>query len=301
MSNCNDLKPCRDLTSKKIEIYIQFADSVEKIMHELKFGLESCKKSRDFDLLDIRKTIVDWQDLNDDFSKSTITHGFGRMFFEDPRDNNFILTSSGVNALSPIPLGNTNSRPLFKNWDDEQWWGDQGLTSECVAYAWIHWLEDGPTYQKPIPNPILNPNTVYKQAQLVDEWPGENYNGTSIRAGAKVLQSLGYISRYNWITNVNVLASTVLNLGPVVCGTWWYAGMMTPNRRTGLITTSGRRLGGHAFVITGVDTRTRLFRIKNSWGRHWGINGRAFISYTDMAKLISQQGEICFATEIAKP
>ena len=76
--------------------------------------------------------------------------------------------------------------------------------------------------------------------------------------------------------------------------------MFNPNRRTGLISVRGRLAGGHAYIINGVDTRRQLFRIKNSWGRNWGLNGRAFISFRDMQTLIRLRGEICLATEISK-
>lgn len=286
---CNtDTKPCRDLSNKKEEIYKQFAESTYQLMVEMKYGLESCKKTKDFDLLDVRKTIVDWQTLEDDYAHSTVSVGLGRAYARDDRDNNYLIENSGL-------LG-TSAR-TSRYWDDEQWWGNQGNTSECVAYAWTHWLEDGPFYQASSPQPILNPNTVYREAQKVDEWPGENYNGTSVRAGAKILQSLGYIQNYYWTANINTLINTVLNVGPVVVGTHWYRNMFYPSKATGIIRASGRMVGGHAYVINGVDTKKKLFRIKNSWGRKWGQNGRAFISFTDMAKLISRFGEVCLATE----
>lgn len=292
MFNCTDFKPCRDLTLNKVEIYIQFADTVEQIMNEMKYGLESCKKTRDFDLLDIRKTLVDWQSLNDEFSSSTTSHGFGRLFASDARDQNYLIANSPLYSTSTLRV---------RYWDDEQWWGDQGPTSECVAYAWVHWLEDGPFYQAPAPHPIVQPNPIYRAAQRIDEWPGENYNGTSVRAGAKVLQQQGFIRNYFWTRDVNVLANTILNTGPVVAGTWWSQGMMQPNRTTGLVRFTGRILGGHAYVINGVDMNRRLFRIKNSWGRHWGLQGRAFISFDDMSRLMRMQGEICLAEEIRRP
>jgi hypothetical protein len=289
--NC-DLKPCRDLSSKKVEITKQFADSVYQLMVEQRYGLESCKRTKDIDLIEIRKEIVDWQTIPDSHPTIQTSHGLGRLFAYDERDNNYLISN---NLLS-----STTSKLTSRYWDDEQWWGDQGPTSECVAYAWTHWLEDGPVYQPNTPHPIVTPNSVYRAAQKIDEWPGENYNGTSVRAGAKILQSQGFISNYYWTFDVNTLINTVLNLGPVVVGTHWYLNMSRPNRTTGLISASGRLLGGHAYIINGVDTKRRLFRIKNSWGRSWGLRGRAFISFNDMAKLIRMQGEVCIATEIAK-
>ncbi|MBO0722113.1 MAG: C1 family peptidase, partial [Blastocatellia bacterium] len=38
-------------------------------------------------------------------------------------------------------------------------------------------------------------------------------------------------------------------------------------------------LGGHAFLLVGYDTHG--FWIQNSWGRHWGRNGFAHLTYTD--------------------
>lgn len=289
--SCN-LKPCRDLSDDKISIYIQYADTVYQMMLEMRYGLESCKRTRDFDLLDMRKKIVDWQTINDDFSISLMEEKFGRIYSFDARDNKYLIANS--------PFYSTSQTKRIQYWDDEQWWGNQGNTSECVAYSWIHWLEDGPVYQPASPQPILNPNTVYKAAQKIDEWPGENYNGTSIRAGAKILQQQGFIQNYYWTTDVNVLANTVLNTGPVVVGTYWYSNMMRPNLRTGLMSATGRILGAHAYIINGVDLNRRLFRIKNSWGRNWGLQGRAFISFTDMSRLMRMQGEVCLAIEKIK-
>ena len=46
-------------------------------------------------------------------------------------------------------------------------------------------------------------------------------------------------------------------------------------------------MGGHAYVINGVNTIKKQFRLKNSWGRKWGQGGHAFISFDDMKKLIN--------------
>lgn len=38
-------------------------------------------------------------------------------------------------------------------------------------------------------------------------------------------------------------------------------------------------LGGHAVTLVGYDDETRLFKVKNSWGRYWGRYGDCFMPY----------------------
>ena len=182
-----------------------------------------------------------------------------------------------------------------KYWDADGWWGNQGNTPHCVGYSWAHWIDDGPIKHlgvKPNTDPVL----IYKNAQKLDEWVGENYDGTSVRGGAKYLKNVGKIGSYLWTFNINTLIQTLLTQGPVVVGTNWYVGMFYPDKN-GLIRLSGRKAGGHAYVINGIDTKKRLFRIKNSWGRGWGLSGHAFISFSDVQRLINENGEICLAVE----
>lgn len=210
---------------------------------------------------------------------------------EDVRDNNYLINNF-LQSSNRI----TNPRITSRFWDDNGWWGNQGNTPQCVGYAWAHWLEDGPVGQSGIA-PIIQPKIIYEQAQKLDEWPGENYQGTSVRGGVKALQIAGKVRSYYWGFDLNSLINAVLYYGPVVVGTYWYYNMFFPNQK-GFITPTGRIMGGHAYVINGVDTNRQYLRIKNSWGRGWGINGSAYMSLTDMSKLIRQNGEVCIATEI---
>jgi hypothetical protein len=210
----------------------------------------------------------------------------GRVYIPDARDKNFLISNKFPTQATSI---------TSKYWDANIWWGNQGSTPQCVGYAWAHWIADGPITHKGVQPPV-NPTTIYREAQKVDEWVGENYAGTSVRGGAKYLKTSGKISSYLWAFDINTLINTVLNVGPVVVGTNWYNGMFYPDK-TGLIRITGRLAGGHAYVINGVDTRTKRFRIKNSWGKTWGQSGHAYISYTDMTRLIRENGEICLAIE----
>ena len=215
-----------------------------------------------------------------------IPHPLGRVYIPDERDKNYLIEDK-------LKLKNTIL--TTKYWDADEWWGNQENTPQCVGYAWAHWIEDGPVKHEGI-SPIINPTLIYKEAQKLDEWVGENYNGTSVRGGAKYLKNTNKISSYLWTYNINVLIDTVLTKGPVVVGTNWYRSMFFPDKN-GLMRVTGKLTGGHAYVINGVDKNKKLFRIKNSWGKNWGKSGHAFISFSDMEKLIKQNGEVCLAIE----
>jgi hypothetical protein len=217
-------------------------------------------------------------------------YSFGRLEVIDHRDLNYSISSLLMNA------------PMITErfWWDDGWWGIQGDRPYCVPFSWSHWIEDGPVIQDSIMGrrkPLFNPNNFYDACQFVDQWPGENYAGTSVRAGAKILQKAGIITEYRWAFNIDEIIMTLLTLGPMVVGTPWYYKMQFPNKH-GLIRSKGRAMGGHAYILNGVDIEREYFRIKNSWGREWGDNGHAYISFRDFDKIFKRGGEACIANEI---
>lgn len=217
--------------------------------------------------------------------------GLGRRYAHDPRDRNFPMRPHLPALLAPPPR-------VYRYWNAEGWWGDQDTTPQCVAYAWTHWLEDGPVGQRGVA-PVVRPGDLYAEAQRVDEWPGENYEGTSVRAGAKALQARGYIASYHWAADVVDIVDAVLNAGPVVLGCNWYETMFTPDE-AGFLHLGGPLAGGHAFVLDGVNTKAGIFRMKNSWGRSWGRQGFAYLAIEDVDRLLGEQGEAALAIEIRK-
>jgi hypothetical protein len=170
----------------------------------------------------------------------------------------------------------------------------------------MHWLEDGPTTHTRTKSAgtgsLFATKEIYDAAQRVDQWPGESYAGTSVRAGAKVLMSKGVIQGYRWAFDAASVVDALLHRGPVVVGTWWYQDMFRPvtNKRLkkNIITATGAKAGRHAYMLNGVNTKLGLVRVKNSWGRDWGDNGHAWISIADLDKLIRDGGEACLAIEI---
>lgn len=214
-----------------------------------------------------------------------MAYSLGRLPAPDSRDRNFLLS-----AVLPVQ----SPRRSKYYWSD--WFGDQGNTSSCVGFSWTHFLTCGPTTQSKQDWNTYALST-YSEAQRLDEWDGEDYEGTSVRAGAKALQAQGFIAEYRWAFTTSEIVTALLEVGPVVMGTVWMDSMFWPDAK-GILHLDGNVVGGHAYLLDGVNVDKGLVRIKNSWNRGWGIKGRAFLSFSDLWTLLSQEGEACLATEI---
>jgi hypothetical protein len=232
--------------------------------------------------------------------------GLGRVHVADERDAKYPMQ-----AVVPAKTART-----FRYWNANRWWGDQQGTPKCVPYSWAHWAErpsnmitpwrsnGGHVYDRNQrkyvfagQRPVFDIDAGYDWMQLNDYWPGTDYDGTSVRAGAQYLQRQGLISNYYWGYDVGTVIRAVLEQGPVVLGTAWRMDMFTPRLSDGMISATGEDAGGHAYLLDGVNTTHRFFRIKNSWGRNWGRYGFARISFDDVQDLIDDYGEACIATQ----
>jgi hypothetical protein len=167
---------------------------------------------------------------------------------------------------------------------------DQKDTPRCVGYSWAHELAARPVVIPGITN--ATGDEMYALAQDNDEWPGNDYDGSSVMGGAKGAVIKGYITQFRWAFGENDLAMAVGYKGPAVLGINWHKGMMYPDKY-GIIKPTGQILGGHAILCNGYNVKTGLYRLHNSWGSGWGINGECFLSSAGMAFLLAAQGEAC--------
>lgn len=223
---------------------------------------------------------------------------FGRLRAPDARDANYLLRS--LNPQAAAAAANISYRHHFHD-------GvlDQGDSSACTGAAARQWLNMGPIRNLDGPDFM----TLYRENQKVDEWPGAEpaYYGSSVRASFKVMQKLGFVSRYAWAFDLETVVSHVLTVSPVVLGTDWYSGMLSTDK-AGFIHVAGRSVGGHAYVLGGANRNKRCpdgslgaGRIINSWSSKWGQSGKAWISFKDLETLIKADGEACTAFEQKVP
>jgi hypothetical protein len=232
--------------------------------------------------------------------------GLGRKLSIDERDANFPMRAA-IRTVSTVPFVGV------KRWWDNGAWLDQGATGTCVGHGWAHFVEDSPI----TPGGVIDPFGIYRDACKIDEWSdndsGDLSFGTSVRAGAEVLRGRGIVLSYLWAQDRNGDAGlqdvidAVGFLGPVVVGTNWYDQMFDPVNvrypdsyyRKTLIIPAGDNspVGGHCYVLNGVDTANKFFRIKNSWGQGWALKGRAYIQFDTMKRLLNEQGEAAIARQ----
>lgn len=166
---------------------------------------------------------------------------------------------------------------------------DQGREGACVGFAWAHELTARPVVE---PTTEADALRLYRRAQMLDPWPGEAYDGTSVLAGAKAVMERGGLISYRWAFSLEDLILAVGFNGPAVLGVNWYSGMWDVDTY-GYLRVTGSVVGGHAILCRGVSVKTESFLLHNSWGVGWGRNGTARITFDDMRRLLREDGEAC--------
>lgn len=215
--------------------------------------------------------------------------GLGRLVSKDDRDKKYLLPRRAEAATRTQRYWAT--QPAL----------DQGATSQCVGFSGYQWLTAFPLRNRP----TFTPAELYKAAQQQDEWPGDDYEGSSVRGLFKVFKDKGYVTEYRWADSVDAVVDHLLTTGPVVMGTNWTNGMFMADDQGYIDDIGGAATGGHAYLLIGAnrkrkkaDGKVGAVRLLSSWGDKWADRGRAWMSFDALAELIAQDGEACTATEL---
>lgn len=195
----------------------------------------------------------------------------------DPRDDAF--------PLDVLLMAAPKTKPVSKAWK----LGpntNQGSESSCVGHACWNRLTSEPVPQSPPPR--LTPSLIYTEAQKIDEWGGEDYEGTSVRAGLRVLKSMGLVKAFYWAQSVDQVVEYLLKMGPLVTGLRWTNSMMSPVN--GIIRPKGGGGSGHATLFHSANWKDQMISGRNSWGKTWGRGGDFAISFQDVDLLLKEGG-----------
>jgi len=155
----------------------------------------------------------------------------------------------------------------------DRWWPfyDQGSEGACVGFGWSR-------YASLMNRVRYDGFKLYHEAQKIDEWAGENYSGTSVRAGGDVLRTLGAwkvlrgktqdypdaeagIVQYRWATTIEQVAQC-----------------LSPHD-------DGHRILSDGFLV-----------LLNSWGPRYPAKVRMDLD-TAYRVLFKEEGDVSMATD----
>ncbi|MBF0630359.1 MAG: C1 family peptidase [Magnetococcales bacterium] len=206
---------------------------------------------------------------------------------------------------------------------------DQGQEGACTGFGlacvvnyllWYRWyLTRGNDSKNPYPFPSVSPRMLYHLARFYDEWPGEDYEGSSCRGALKAWHKHGVCFESTWPYRVRGKVKFVspkkgwdIEAAQRPLGVYYridrqsVVDMQAAIQETGAIYVSakvhkGWKLsstrepfshdslpsisfpeeinGGHAFALVGYNERG--FIVQNSWGTRWGMGGFAILTYDD--------------------
>lgn len=164
---------------------------------------------------------------------------------------------------------------------------------------------------------IVSRRMLYEMAQKHDEWPGEDYEGSSCRGAIRGWKNMGVCSEEAWpyvdnrpeyLTIPRAIAArentlgayyrlrpeivdyhAALNeVGAIYVSARVHQGWIEPEPGAvslAEISLGGAPIGGHAFAIVGYTRRG--FIVQNSWSKNWGTKGFALWSYKDWIDTVS--------------
>lgn len=203
----------------------------------------------------------------------------GRHIHHDPRSRSFPADT----ATDLVTTVHTHHGPVL----------DQGNLGSCTGNALAQCLNTDPLFNGTALTED-DARRIYSEATAIDPFPGQwppidtGSDGLDVCKAAK---AEGLISSYTHTFSGDDLRRALV-LGPVIVGTTWFNSMFTPaaNGRLPVKPRSGVA-GGHEYLLYGLDVRWHRVWILNSWGAGWGQGGSAYLTWSDLDRLLSWGGD----------
>ncbi len=181
---------------------------------------------------------------------------------------------------------------------------DQFSEGACTGFSLAACINH--LYKNADQNTQVSARMLYEMAKRSDEWPGEDYDGSSLRGAIQGWKNMGVCKDTMWqykTTNPGELTidrakdarnhtigayyrikpeithfhAALNEVGIIAVSAYVHRGWNNP--RDGIIEYHEKKDGGHAFAVVGYNDKG--FWVQNSWGNTWGENGLALWSYED--------------------
>src|SRR6188768_3089789 len=202
---------------------------------------------------------------------------------------------------------------------------DQGEEGACTGFGlacvvnYLHWRVALGAPKARVRQQPVSPRMLYHLARFYDEWPGEDYDGSSCRGALKGWHRHGVCDDRLWpyrnkagevvfiepldgwdanatqcpigvyyrIDKASVvdMQAAIREVGAIYVSGNVHAGWFpkTWTKRNGIACIDpppdGANTGGHAFALVGYNRYG--FIVQNSWGPAWGTKGFAILPYED--------------------
>ncbi len=186
---------------------------------------------------------------------------------------------------------------------------DQGREGACTGFGLasvVNYLLQTSTVG--LTPEVVSARMLYVMAKRYDEWPGEDYEGSSARGAMKAWHKHGVCAARLWkdenknidfdeevtadalsrplgayfrVNHKDIVAmhTAMSEVGILYATSNVHQGWMDVKSGDEDIVYSPDVVGGHAFAIVGYDKKG--FWIQNSWGHDWGSGGLARVGYED--------------------
>ena len=196
---------------------------------------------------------------------------------------------------------------------------DQKHEGSCVGFSvtgfmeYLDWKQHGIKFD-------FSERWIYEWAKRLDPFPGEAYEGTTIRAAMKALQHYGICLEKHWPyvpgekgqpddlaaqdayqhriekyrslvipqKDIRLVKRGLHETGPVAAGVAVHESWFEPDKY-GVIHDPGpnaRILGYHAILTVAYFDDQTFVKIKNSWGPGWGAEGFGYIDFEYFMRIL---------------
>lgn len=214
-----------------------------------------------------------------------------------------MYTPTLIEVPTHIPLGDylEHNVPIL----------NQGSEGACTGFGLATVANFLLLRRRVVPDNVpVSPRMLYDLARRYDEWPGENYSGSSARGAVKGWHKHGIcaealypykpgkadrkglteervsdsarrpLGAYFRVNHKDLVAmhAAIAEVGALYATATVHEGWSDVGP-DGLIVQSDKITGGHAFAIVAYDDQG--FWLQNSWGPTWGLRGFARVTYDD--------------------